>query len=432
MPLFLFAQQRTGIQFEKGVSFQTIKLQAKKDHKLIFFDVYATWCGPCKQMDSEVYSQPEVGLQLNKDFISAKVQIDSTKVDEPEIRKLYADANQIRVKYNITSLPTYLFLDENGNLLHRGEGKKSVTEFVQMVQVASDLKKNYAAQIASFRNGNRDYLSLIDLYKGVVKNKNVPLADSIANALRLSYFDNLNDSDLLSEKNLDLVNDLAKYWTSHDKIFILSLSKPGIVDSAYKKGSMAQNVVASVIAREEIFPLINKVKVTKQMPDWDLITKNISIKYPTYKSTSIILELKSDYVKNVIGDWEAYAKIRTQILFSYQPKKDEEFSSWLKTNGMAWEVFRRTDNKFALNEALKWIEMGIGFFPKGNHLQDLDTKANILYKLGRNDEALLTEQNAIAKAKEMKQEGLAAEYANVLEKMKVGQPTWPQIKNDNN
>ena len=43
-----------GIHFEDGVSWQHVQQKAKAEDKYIFVDCYATWCGPCKQMDKKV------------------------------------------------------------------------------------------------------------------------------------------------------------------------------------------------------------------------------------------------------------------------------------------------------------------------------------------------------------------------------------------
>ena len=39
-----------GIQFEIG-SWKEVLQKAKQENKLIFVDLYTTWCGPCKKME---------------------------------------------------------------------------------------------------------------------------------------------------------------------------------------------------------------------------------------------------------------------------------------------------------------------------------------------------------------------------------------------
>ncbi len=47
--------------------------KAKKQDKLIFLDIYATWCGPCKMLDRDVYPDPDLGAYYNENFINAKM-----------------------------------------------------------------------------------------------------------------------------------------------------------------------------------------------------------------------------------------------------------------------------------------------------------------------------------------------------------------------
>mgnify|MGYP000857323607 CR=1 FL=1 len=63
------AQKTRGIQFTQW-SWKEILELAKKEDKPIFVDCYAVWCGPCKVMDAEVFTQPQVGDYFNSNFIN--------------------------------------------------------------------------------------------------------------------------------------------------------------------------------------------------------------------------------------------------------------------------------------------------------------------------------------------------------------------------
>jgi uncharacterized protein YyaL (SSP411 family) len=45
---------------------------AKKEGKIILVDAYTDWCGWCKKMDRDTYSNPGIIQTLNKDFIAIK------------------------------------------------------------------------------------------------------------------------------------------------------------------------------------------------------------------------------------------------------------------------------------------------------------------------------------------------------------------------
>ncbi|WP_341228386.1 thioredoxin domain-containing protein [uncultured Arcticibacterium sp.] len=107
-----FSFFNTGIDFKLGetYSFESIKEEAVKADKIIFVDLFATWCGPCKKMEAEVFNQEAVGEKYNEAFVNYKVNIQS-----PEGAK-------VAKRYNINSYPTYLFLKPNGEVLYRLEG----------------------------------------------------------------------------------------------------------------------------------------------------------------------------------------------------------------------------------------------------------------------------------------------------------------------
>ena len=50
-----------GIKWVTGLSWEQVLTKAKTENKFIFVDCYATWCGPCKVMDKDVYPNDTVG-----------------------------------------------------------------------------------------------------------------------------------------------------------------------------------------------------------------------------------------------------------------------------------------------------------------------------------------------------------------------------------
>lgn len=108
-----------GIQFKKE-SWNDVLKQAKKENKLIFLDIYATWCGPCKRLKSNTFSNEEVGKLYNQKFIN--VALDGEK----------GEGLTLAQKYGVTSYPTLLFLDGNGNIVVRTGGYHNSDEFIEL------------------------------------------------------------------------------------------------------------------------------------------------------------------------------------------------------------------------------------------------------------------------------------------------------------
>lgn len=122
------AQELKGIRFEKGLSWAQVKEKAKKENKYIFLDAYTTWCGPCKTMSREIFTQPSVGDFFNKNFINVAVQMDVTAFDEQDIKSWYGDAAALRKLYQLDSYPAYLFFNPRAELVHSIYGAIPVPE----------------------------------------------------------------------------------------------------------------------------------------------------------------------------------------------------------------------------------------------------------------------------------------------------------------
>src|SRR3546814_68278 len=96
---------------------------AQKEDKHIFVECYATWCGPCKIMERDVFTQSGVIDFAHSNLVSVKLQMDKTGKDSEVIQNWYSTADSIAKKYKVTSYPTYLFLRSE----ERSVGKECVS-----------------------------------------------------------------------------------------------------------------------------------------------------------------------------------------------------------------------------------------------------------------------------------------------------------------
>ncbi len=166
LPLISSAQNaETGIDFTQNLNWQQIQQKAKNENKFIFVDCYATWCKPCKMMDSMVYTLSDVGAALNKSFISVKVQMDTSGRDAQNIKAWYKDANEIKQKYSVTSFPTFLFFSPEGELVHKGIGYMHSSGFIPLADDARTPDRQYYTLIRNYKAGKKNYIQLPYLAK---------------------------------------------------------------------------------------------------------------------------------------------------------------------------------------------------------------------------------------------------------------------------
>ena len=120
--------QAKGVDFRSG-TLKELLAQAAKENKYLFVDVYAVWCGPCRLMASEVFTQEKVGDYFNKTFVNAKFDAER------------GEGIQIAKKYNVTAYPTFLILDSQGNEVGKIIGGAAPEQFIQKVeQVRKNIK----------------------------------------------------------------------------------------------------------------------------------------------------------------------------------------------------------------------------------------------------------------------------------------------------
>ena len=107
----------------KWISFEeAVKLQ-KENPKKIIVDVYTDWCGWCKKMDKNTYTDAEVIKQIEEHFYFVKLNAEQKEEikykDKVFTFKQEYKANELAVSLlnGQMSYPSTVFLDEDMNLL---------------------------------------------------------------------------------------------------------------------------------------------------------------------------------------------------------------------------------------------------------------------------------------------------------------------------
>jgi uncharacterized protein YyaL (SSP411 family) len=62
-----------------GHDYDAALAKAKTDHKLVLVDLYTDWCGWCKRLDRDTYSDKDVEAKVTKDFIAVKVNPETSQ-----------------------------------------------------------------------------------------------------------------------------------------------------------------------------------------------------------------------------------------------------------------------------------------------------------------------------------------------------------------
>lgn len=112
-------------------SFDEAANLAQKEQKKIIVDVYTTWCGWCKKMDSEVYSDEAVVATLNAYFIPVKLNAEASKPLTYEGQKM--TETEFAKAMGISGYPTTVFFEPNGKPITIVPGFIHAEEFVRIL-----------------------------------------------------------------------------------------------------------------------------------------------------------------------------------------------------------------------------------------------------------------------------------------------------------
>lgn len=425
----LIIAQDKGIKFEQGLSWQLVKEKARSENKYIFLDCYATWCGPCKAMDNNIYPSEKVGAAMNGKFIAVKVQFDKTGRDSKEIQAWYEDAKNIKKKYKVTGLPTYLFFSPEGKIVHRSMGYKDEPVFITLLTDALNPSRQYYTLLSNYQQGKKDYTTMKELAIAVNDFGNKELSHTIAADYKKNYLDKLTAGQLLNKEHIDFISEYADLLHSKDRLFQLFYHQGDQADKISNSPGLSDRLVKSIITKEEIEKkLWQGTKPVTKNPDWAKISTTVTKKYNQHYAASIVPEAQISFYRRT-KNWKKYVRLKNNKM------QQENVIDPYELNEDAWAIFSHCNDTSILLKALAWSDQSLqsALATPGNEdvtMQAYDTNANLLYKLGRVEEAIVMEQKAIALGIDLaKKNGIKKgyffdEFSETLAKMKKGIPTW--------
>ncbi|MHA4808439.1 thioredoxin fold domain-containing protein [Flavitalea flava] len=362
----------SGIHFTE-VTWANLLVRAKKNNQLIFVDANTTWCGPCKQMRREIFPQKAVAQLYNRNFIN--IDLDMEKGEGIDFRK----------QYGVKAYPTFLFINGDGEVVHKVVGSCDAAQFRQHALDALSPTRNLLYLATAYKKNQQDddfvttYLAALrDAYES-------GKADTVA----VTYLGTQNSSAWQQRSNWLLIKEYVNDATSAP--FLTLVKEQPAFGNLYGQDEVESKIYLTYMGwAQHYLHYPEKGKAVLDQEPFAEFLKQVKIS-PYSKKEEI--ETRSQLtVYFALKDWNNYSATVNGMLSSRIVPMDAKGAEWLFSFADLINRFAGDDKK-QLAEAVKWTKL-ISYSIEGISANDkatyLDLHATLLEKNGRTDLALQT------------------------------------------
>jgi hypothetical protein len=333
---------------------------------------------------------------LERAGLSASIYTQPFDVEGEENGLLTYDRSIIKIPVNeIRSL--------NKQLVNQTGGFSLDQNFI----IASNMDLNdndnrYEELLNQYKTGNRDSAFLRRLILIAIRKKDLDQTTNIGN----DYINTLTTP--FSKENLKFISNITN--TTKDKGFELFIKNQEKVDDVLGASSVLMKIT-KIINDEEIAPAY----VSKVIPNWDSIQLKLKNKYGDIGEELAMGKRMIYYGFEADSkDWKNYGKY--YVLYFEKALKHPLYD----INTLTWILFEHVNDPRVLEFASGVMKYAIQTWDQSP--EAYDTYANLLHKINNSSEAIKWEEKALQMKKGAPDEKV---YADILQKMKSGQPTWP-------
>ena len=119
----------------------------KDNPKPIFIDAYTDWCGWCKRLDKDTFSNPIIAKYLNENFYPVKFDAESNKpvtflgneyINDGKAGKAHQLA--VALMQGRMSYPTVIFMTEKGEMITPVPGYREPKDFEPLLVYIAEKK----------------------------------------------------------------------------------------------------------------------------------------------------------------------------------------------------------------------------------------------------------------------------------------------------
>jgi hypothetical protein len=319
-------------------------------------------------MTKNVFGVKEVGNLYNRNFVNAYIDMEK------------GEGITLRQKYNVRAYPTYLFINGDGEVVHRVVGSTDTVKFIQHgldalspVRNLLYLQRNYAAN-------QKDYNYVLSYLKALSAAYETKEAGSIA----LEYLNTQEPATWMEKNNWAVLQDFVTDATSAP--FLYLVNNAGDFSKRYDAKEVGPKVHQTFLAwPQQYISYPDKGKAVLDEKGYhDFQQKLKESKYPAKEEVLAKADLTIYFATR---EWSKYTRVVNHMLAAKLIPMTFVGGDWLYS--YAQNVNRFAEDKKAVAEATSWAKLISTDIPDLKPQQKvlyLDLYASLLEKKG--DKAL--------------------------------------------
>lgn len=370
LPIGLQAQMK----FEQG-NWEEAIAKARMSGKLIFLDAYAEWCEPCKEMEEYTFTDLEVANYYNANFINVRMDME----DYPGV--------ELAEQYSVGVFPSFLFINGNGEIVHRGCGAMDASQFLALGEDALTDSITLISLEKRYDSGDRsadfmlDYLELLEE------------ACLDAEGFAEGYLTGMELEELTSETPWEVF--AAYQWDIYSREFQYLLSNRKVFEDEVGQRLVNAKLYDTYLAQyQEVFE-------SEELHDFGMRALLHSIKEVNFMGADTLKLMMNLHYAEFTESWHDYAGYAVELVGMTELQDPEQL------NELAWKFYLFVDDKNQLEIASSWARQAVDQQPEPS---TIDTYASLQFKLGNRKKAIELEKRALELAKELYEDTSHYEY----------------------
>lgn len=352
---FAFAE---GVNFHKGDYASALK-KAKTEGKPLLIDAYTTWCGPCKQLDKQVFQDEEAAAYINENFVAYK--LDMEKGEGPFVA----------MKFRVQAYPSTLFISANGGLIAKQIGYPGKEGYLDW---CADMLDEDANVFENIKAGELK-LKFPEFYKKSFtsdqwKRKRATM-EEVNNYLA-------KQDELKSEVNWSVIK--AMSYTNHNYL-------KWAIDHADELLKLYPEDEVEDLRKQYIYKVVGALDGEEPIDEFETkITQVCDTIMPVNNE-----RVKQDLLLNTYfarKEWEKLLDFGIEVYGTPNVNM---------TNQIAWSIYEdENSSNLLVNRAIKELEKAL---EQGDEPNAMDTLAHLYYRAGNKEKAKAVAENALKKGK---------------------------------